>query len=68
MGASAEKSTLLSHIGPRKLRRSEDPMQKLIEEVKFWKVLSRKFDELEYEFNVYGKLCRTVAPRPRLPS
>ena len=23
----------------------------MIEEVKFWKALSRKFDELEYEFN-----------------
>lgn len=24
----------------------------LIEEVKFWRALSKKFDELEYEFNV----------------
>lgn len=68
MGAGAKKSTFLSHISPRWLRRSEDPMQKLIEEVKFWKVLSRKFDELEYEFNVYSILCRIVAPLPLLPS
>jgi hypothetical protein len=43
-------------------------MQKLIEEVKFWKVLSRKFDELEYEFNVHPHLCRIAAPPPPLPS
>jgi hypothetical protein len=68
MGTGAKKGTFLSLIFPRWFRRSEDPMQKLIEEVKFWKVLSRKFDELEYEFNVYGGLCRIVAPQPRLPS
>lgn len=33
---------------PRSTRASTD---KLAEEVRFWKLLSRKFDELEYEFN-----------------
>lgn len=32
------------------------------EEVRLWRVLSRKFDELEYEFNVFLWCCRTRRP------
>ena len=35
-----------------KSKKSNSPH--LIEEVSFWRILSKKFDELEYEFNVYA--------------
>lgn len=57
---------------PRSTRASTDvrppPTQKLAEEVRFWKLLSRKFDELEYEFNVKSEVGRTNAPPRCWPS
>lgn len=41
-------------------RKSTSPH--LIEEVSFWRILSKKFDELEYEFKVLQALPRTKRP------
>ena len=63
MGASTAKGSGIFEIKQGSIRRKAVLRQKLTEEIKFWKVLSRKFDELEYEFNVSSTLCRTKGPR-----
>lgn len=63
MGASASKGSGIPEIKQGSIGRKAVLRQKLTEEIKFWKVLSRKFDQLEYEFNVSSTLCRTNGPR-----